>query len=284
MSTGSTQDDQATPVRAPLRAWLVVEVFFGLAAISTIFLRPQDTATNFAWPIKPDVMAAVLGAFYLASAPVFVLGLLAKTWQQVRVITLPTAAFSTAMLAATVLHWDKFSVGTFPFVVWFASYVLPPPIFAGLYVWHQRGAEPVGTGVEQPITPWVRSLLRVNGLAVTAVAVVGFAAPSVIVDVGPWAFTPLTARTLCGWLLAVGLMQVSMAREGDRRRARLATAMMVVLPFGIGGQLLRFSDEVDWGAVSLWVLLADTAVVAAACAYLWMTGAERRVARPAGAG
>jgi hypothetical protein len=286
MAPGTTQTDHATPVRAPLRAWLVVEVFFGLAAVSTIFLRPQDTATNFAWPIKPDVMAATLGSFYLASAPIFVLGLFAKTWQQVRVITLPTAAFSTAMLAATVLHWDKFSVGTLPFYVWFASYVLPPPIFVALYVWHQRAAAPVGAGpagVDRPIPPPIRTLLRVNGLAVTAVAVLGFAAPSVVVDAGPWAFTPLTARTLCGWLLAVGLMQVSMAREGDWGRARLASVMMIVLPFALAGQLLRFSDEVDWGAPSLWVLLADTALVAATCAYLWTVPALRRVARPAGA-
>ena len=233
-------------------------MFFGLAAISTIFLRPQDTANNFAWPIKPDVMAAALGAFYLASASIFVLALFAKTWEQVRVMTLPTAAFSTAMLGATVLHWDKFSVGTFPFVVWFASYVLPPPIFVGLYVWHQRRAAPVGTGITEPMVPWVRTLLRVNGLAVTGIAILGFAVPSVVADVGPWAFTPLTARTLCGWLLAVGLMQVSMAWEGDWRRARLATTMMILLPFALVGQLLRFSDEVDWDAVSLWVLLADT--------------------------
>ena len=44
--------DLSTPVHGPLRLWMGVEVFFGLAAISTIFLRPQDTASNFAWPIK----------------------------------------------------------------------------------------------------------------------------------------------------------------------------------------------------------------------------------------
>lgn len=279
-------DEQATrtPVQTPLRLWMGVEVFFGLAAISTVFLRPQDTASNFAWPIKPDVMAAVLGSFYLASALLFVLPLFAKTWQQVRVMILPTAAFSTAMLAATVLHWDKFSTGTLPFYVWFASYVLPPPIFVGLYLWHQRRSAPVGAGIEAPMVPWARTLFRVNGSLVTAAAILGFAAPTIVDDVTPWAFTPLTTRTLCGWLLAVGLMQVSMAREGDWGRARLATTMMMVLPFALVVQLLRFSDQVDWNSVALWVLLADTAVVAAACAYLWATGGGRTaVARPAAA-
>ena len=169
-----------TRIRVPLRVWMAVEVFFGLAAISTIFLRPQDTATSFAWPIQPEVMAASLGAFYFASALIFVLPLFATNWQQVRVMILPTAAFSTAMLVTTVLHWDKFSVGTFPFVVWLASYLLPPPIFVGLYVWHQRRAAPVGVGIEVPIVAWARTLFRVNGLALTGIALVGLAVPAVL--------------------------------------------------------------------------------------------------------
>jgi hypothetical protein len=274
--------DLATPIRVPLRLWMAVEVFFGLAAISSIFLRPADTEDNFAWPIQPTVMAAVLGSFYLASALLFVLPLFATTWQQVRVMILPTAAFSTAMLVATVLHWDKFSVGTFPFGLWLASYVLPPPIFVTLYVLHQREAAPVGAGIEEPIVPWALMLLRINGLAVTAIALAGFAVPAMLTDVAPWTLTPLTTRTLCGWLLVVGLLQLWMAWEGDWRRARLATTMMIVLPFALVVQLARFTDQVDWSTPALWVLLAATAGVAAVCGYLWAAGADRRAARPAG--
>ena len=52
-----------------------------------------------------------------ASALLFVLSFFARSWQQVRVMILPSAAFSTAMLLATFLHWDRFSVGTFPFLI-----------------------------------------------------------------------------------------------------------------------------------------------------------------------
>lgn len=269
-------------IRVPLRVWMAVEVFFGLAAISTIFLRPQDTATSFAWPIQPEVMAAALGAFYLASTLLFVLPLFATNWQQVRVMILPTAAFSTVMLAATVLHWDKFSVGTFPFVLWFASYLLPPPILVGLYVWHQRDAAPVGAGIEVPIVAWARGLFRVNGLALTGIALVGFAVPAVLNAIAPWPLTPLTARALCGWLLAVGLLEVAMAWEGDWRRARLATTMMIVLPIALVVQLARFADQVDWSTAALWVLLTDLAVIATVCSYLWAAAADGRVASSTG--
>jgi hypothetical protein len=272
-----TTADLETPVRLPLRLWMAVEVFFGLAAISTVFLRPQDTENSFAWPIQPTVMAAALGAFYLSSALIFVLPLFATRWQQVRVMVLPSAAFSTVMLAATVLHWDKFSVGTFPFLIWFASYVLPPPIFVGLYLWHQRDAAPVGVGVRTPIVPWIRSLLGVNGAALSALALIVFAVPDLLISVAPWEFTPLTTRALCGWLLAVGLLQVSMAWEGDWFRARLATAMLIVLPIAVAVQLARYADQVDWGNVALWALIADLAVVAAVCGYLWVAEAHRAV-------
>jgi hypothetical protein len=259
-----------------------VEVLFGLAAISTVFLRPEDTSNSFAWPIQPAVMAAVLGAFYLASALIFVLPLFARSWQQVRVMILPTAAFSTVMLLATFLHWDKFSVGTFPFLIWFASYVLPPPIFLALYVWHQRRAAPPGAGLEIPVVGWARTCFQINGVAVSALALVGFAAPGLLVTAAPWAVTPLTTRALCGWLLAVGLLQVSMAWEGDWRRARLATTMLIVLPVAVLVQLVRFADQVDWGSLALWVLLADLSAVAGVCAYLWATaGVDRPVQRPA---
>jgi hypothetical protein len=271
-----------TPIRLPLRVWMAVEVLFGLAAISTVFLRPEDTSRSFAWPIQPAVMAAVLGAFYLASALIFVLPLFARNWQQVRVMILPTAAFSTAMLVATFLHWEKFSVGTAPFAIWFASYVLPPPIFVALYIWHQRRAAPPGAGIEVPVVGWARALFQVNGIAVSALALVGFARPELLASAAPWEVTPLTTRALCGWLLAVGLLQVSMAWEGDWRRARLATTMLMILPVALLIQLGRFADQVDWGNLALWLLLADLSAVAGVCGYLWATaGARRPVVRPA---
>src|SRR4051794_25198674 len=197
-----------TPIGWPLRVWMAVEVMFGLAAISTVFLRPEDTENNFAWPIQPTVMAAVLGAFYLSSALIFVLPLVARSWQHVRVMILPAAAFSTAMLLATFLHWDKFSVGTFPFFIWFASYVMPPPIFLALFAWHQRRAAPPGAGIEIPVVGWARTFLRINGVAVSALALIGFAAPRLDASAAPWTMTPLTTRALCAWLLAVGLLQL----------------------------------------------------------------------------
>ena len=108
-------NSQGTPIALPLRIWLAVEVLFGIGAVLTIGVSPADTKTNFAWPIQPVVMGAVLGAFYASSALLFLLPLFAKRWEMIRVMILPTALFASIQLVATFLHWDKFSVGTTPF-------------------------------------------------------------------------------------------------------------------------------------------------------------------------
>ena len=71
---------QGTPIAWWLRTWLAVEVLFGVGAVLAIGLSPADTITNFAWPIQPVVMAAVLGGFYITSAPLFLLPFFAKRW------------------------------------------------------------------------------------------------------------------------------------------------------------------------------------------------------------
>ena len=275
-STASTPAaGQTTPIWWPLRAWMAVEVLFGLAAILTIFLSPQDSVTNFAWPVKPDVMAATLGAFYLASAIIFILPLFARFWQSVRVMIIPTAVFSLVMLLATFIHWDKFSVGTTPFYIWFASYLLPPPIFAALFWWHQRRSAPIASQVRQPLPGGVRRFLQFNGLGTAALATLIFIVPSFLIQVGPWSITPLTARTLCGWLIGIGLMQAWMAWEQDWGQVKLGTTMLMILPFALFFQLVRFGAEVQWGNPALWVLLIDLSLTALICFYLWLTGGSR---------
>ena len=145
-----------TPIAWPLRLWFAVEVFFGVGAVLSIALNPAATRTNFAWPVQPVVMAAVLGAYYIASALLFLLPLFARRWEMIRVMILPTALFSTAELLATVLHWSKFSVGTVPFTAWLLSYLLPPPIFFGFYLWQERRARQLAS----PIPTRSRRLAR----------------------------------------------------------------------------------------------------------------------------
>jgi hypothetical protein len=259
---------RGTPIAWFLRAWLAVEVLFGVGAVMAIGRAPSESATNFAWRIQPVVMAATLGAFYITSAPLFLLPMLAKRWEMIRAMILPAALFCTVQLAATFLHWDKFSVGTTPFYVWFASYLLPPPIFLAAYVWHQRRAASHSVTSDDPIPLWLKRLLVVCGGILTIGAILVFLFPSLLIPIFPWQLTPLTACSLSGWLIAVGTIMLSISRENSRTRVRLATPMLILILPVLLLQLLRFADQINWGSLTLWIGLALFAIVAFCGLYL----------------
>jgi hypothetical protein len=257
-----------TSIAWPLRLWLAVEVLFGVAAVMAIGLSPAETRTNFAWPIQPVVMAATLGAFYITSAPLFLLPLFAKRWEMIRAMILPAALFSTVQLIATFLHWDKFSVGTLPFYVWFASYLLPPPIFVAAYLWHQRQAASRPVATIEPIPVWLNRLLVICGSILTMGATLMFLFPSLLIPIFPWQLTPLTARSLSGWLIAVGTIMLWMSRENDRTRVRLATPMLILILPAVLLQILRFADQVNWSNPLLWLILLLFGIVGFCGLYL----------------
>jgi len=245
-----------------------VEVLFGVGAVMAIGLSPAESKTNFAWPIQPVVMAATLGAFYITSAPLFLLPLFAKRWEMIRAMILPAALFSTVQLAATFLHWDKFSVGTIPFYVWFASYLLPPPIFVAAYLWHQRQAASRFATSNEPIPVWLNRLLVICGSILTIGAILVFVFPGLLIPIFPWQLTPLTARSLSGWLIAVGTIMLWISRENDQTRARLATPMLILILPALLLQMLRFADQVNWGNLVLWLILLLFGIVGFCGLYL----------------
>jgi hypothetical protein len=259
---------QGTSIAWPLRAWFALEVLFGVAAVLAIGLAPANTKTNFAWPIQPVVMAAVLGGFYITTAPLFVLPLFAKRWAMIRVMILPAALFSTLQLVATFLHWDKFAVGTVPFYVWFASYLLPPPIFVSAYLWHQRMATSDPAASDDRLPVWLNRLLVVCGSGLTVGAMLVFIFPGLLIPMFPWQLTPLTARSLCAWLIAVGTIMLSMARENDQTRTMLATPMLMLLLPTLLLQMIRYAGEVNWSNPVVWLGLILFAIIGFCGLYL----------------
>lgn len=243
----------------PFRVWLAAEVFFGLAAVLSVGRAPAETATNFAWPIQPVVMAAVLGAFYFAVMITFVLAVSARRWEMIRVLVIPAAIFTSIELLATLLHWDKFSEGTAPFNLWLASYALPPAIYLAAYVWHQRRAGK--PAYDNPLPPWIRIVFIVVGALLTIDAAVAFVHPTYFSESFPWALTPLTTRVLCGFLIALGTILLSAARENDTARVRVVSPIFALLLPAALVQMARYWDQVDTGNFRFWTTVAILAVV-----------------------
>jgi hypothetical protein len=200
-------------------------------------------------------MAAVLGAYYISSALLFLLPLFARRWEMIRVMILPTALFSTAELLATVLHWSKFSVGTVPFTAWLLSYLLPPPIFFGFYLWQERRARQLETLVPtEPLPTEVRIALLHWGGLLTALATFTFILPQVMIANAPWSMTPLTVRAFSSWLIAAGTLMLSMVRENDRTRVLFGVPMLLLMFPAVTLQIARFPAEVNFANFGLFLV------------------------------
>jgi hypothetical protein len=258
-----------TPIAWPLRAWLVVELLFSIGAILTIALDPANTGARFAWNIQPVVMAAVLGAYYISSGLVIVLPLFARRWEMIRVMILPTILFATVELLATLLHWSTFSVGTLPFTVWFLSYLLPPPILLGFYLWHERRARESSSAVplDALSTDARRTLLHFGGLT-TLLSVIIFSLPQVFIPFAPWSMTPLSARVFAGFLLAAGTLMLSMARENDRSRVLVGVPLLILMFPAVTVQIARFAEQVNFANTALFLIYGIMLVPFALGVYL----------------
>lgn len=258
-----------TPIAWPLRAWLVVEVLFSLGAILTVALDPANTRGRFAWRVEPLVMAAVLGAYYISAAPVTLLPVFARRWEMIRVIMLPTILFTGLELLATLLHWSQFSVGTPGFTVWFLSYLLPPPILLGFYLWHERRARK-STNIfpTDPLSADVRRTLIHAGGLTTLLSIMIFILPQAFIGFAPWQVTPLSARVFAGFLLAAGTMMLSMAHENDRSRVLVGTPLLILMFPAVTLQIARFPEEVNFANTALFLLYGIMLVAFALGVYL----------------
>lgn len=263
--TGTAPD---VTVSMALRVWIGIEVIFGVLSLATISLTPADTASHFAWPIRPVATAALLGGFYVAAASFYVLSLFARRWENIRVFVWASILFSSTELLATFLHWDRFSVGSTPFNVWFVSYVLPPPLFIYFYFWHQQRAAPIPKPSDKPLPPQLQLLMRALGAFLALFALISFVLPAVAISLMPWAFTPLTMRALAGWILALGALLWSAAHENDRTRARIISPFFVILLPAIAIEVGRYAGEVNWSHPTIYVALAVLAVVFGIGVYL----------------
>ena len=267
------------PPEAPARADLVpgVRVLLAafavltLAATNQLLVLSRHTAEAWAWTIQPPLSAAFLGAGYGAGCVLVLLSLRRGTWAATRAGFLTVLVFVLAQLAATLLHLDRFHLAAAGLVprfaawAWLAVYVAVPVAMLAVLPAQVRAAGPPGPPpAGRSLGRALRAVLAVQAGALLTAGAVLFAVPAGRA-LWPWALTPLTARSIASWLLALGVAAVLVAADGDLHRLRPAAVTYAVLGALQLVALLRFRADVDWSRTSAWAyLLALLAVLATA--------------------
>jgi hypothetical protein len=188
------------------RAIAGVVVLFLVAAFVILFFLPDQTGTLFAWAIKPHMSSMFFGSAYLGGAWILAQTAIGKRWHRVQAVFPAVTLFTIAMLVATLLHWDRFSLGTAPFIAWLILYIVSPFLIPALWIYNRCTAshEPEESDVVVPTT--ARLVFRLFGGFVLLLVTICYLLPSLIIPIWPWELTPLTARVLCGWLSVIGTL------------------------------------------------------------------------------
>ena len=238
------------------RAGVVLLLLLAVANGVWLYVLPARAATQYAWPIAPPINAAFLGAGYLAGTVATALvAFRATQWRSLRILPVPLVALSVTMLAATVLHADRFRWDYPPTLVWTLVYAAVPAGVAILWELQERraAAPPAPDGRLRA----VRGRSLALGLPFCALAVALWVAPTALAGVWPWPLTPLLARALGGWYALVGTALICAAVMLRRPHEvpipyltlGVWTGLLLALPVLHAGDLAGGAP-----ALALWVL------------------------------
>ena len=273
-------DDRILPAT---RAVALVVTGILVAATWVLYVRPNQTDRLFAWTIHPTMTAMVMGAGYGSALYFYLRVLSGRRWHTVTLGFLPTTLFTWMLLAATLIHWEKFRHGSLPFRLWFWIYVVTPVLVPAIWALNRR-RDPGPRPGERLLPGAVRTAVILAGVVMLGISVVLFAWPDGVIRVWPWTLTPLTCRAISAFVALPGVAWIAVAAD---RRWAAARTMLETLGIGLVLILLavaRAWSEFDHGNLLTWVYLVGLAGTLAGIVALWTAMEGRRRARTSFAG
>jgi hypothetical protein len=224
------------------------------AAFVILYLFPTRTKQLWAWTINPTMTAMLMGGGYLAGAYLFVRVATTKQWHRVDPLFPAITLFTTLLLLATIIHWDRFNHGHVSFWAWLFLYIVTPPLLPWLWVRNRRFDPRVPEPGERLVPSPIRTLMVVAGAGQLAFCALLFVRPTAVMGHWPWMLTPLTARVLAAFAAfpAVGYLSFAFDRRWSSFRHVLEVATLGIVFIGIAA--IRAADEFNGprGIVVAW--------------------------------
>jgi hypothetical protein len=262
------KDDRLVP--------LVYLAFLPLAVLTAIFgpilvLFPDSTPSYWSWEIKPAMSTVWLGASYTFGALAIVTMLLVRKWRASFVPIVGTWTFSLVALAATLIHFDRFFLGTVNFYVWFAIYILLPVVLPTIW-WLNRTHDPGPQPTDLLLSRTISFIAGATGVLFTLLSLLLILAPSTAASFWPWTLTPLVSRVIGAWLLfiATGLLCMVFERRYIAYRYYLLPASFWFAILFLASLFHMGNFDFARPASYVWFALTALASLAALGAFLLM--------------
>ena len=199
-----------------------------LIGIWGLFL-PADAQRVLPFPVPP-LHARFLGAMYLSGATFMALGLFAKRWAEMRLVTPMISIWTGTLGVVSLFHLEAFVWSRVQVWIWFLAYVAYPLIAAWL-AWRQRREPERGPG--GPTSRGLRMTLASLGVAVTALALALLCAPTAMSAVWPWKISPVLAHIYGAPFLSYGLGSWIASRPRPWSEARIVVIATAVFSAGV---------------------------------------------------
>lgn len=273
------QSSDLRPVTNSMRWMLLIASGLVFTVGIQLYMLTEQTERYFAWTINPPLTAAFLGAGYWASFAMEFLASRKRFWAHARIAVPAVLIFTTLTLIATLLHLDRFHLNDPNLVtrvaawVWLAVYAIVPPVMAVLLVLQLRvpGYDPPR---QAPLPRWIHLILRLHAVVMLPLGAALFLAPQAAAPLWPWMLTPLTARAVGAWLLALGVAAAHSSVENDWQRVHIATISYTVLGFFQLLALARYPQIVDWTMPAAWIYVVFLVSILLVGLYGWRQSAR----------
>lgn len=247
--TTSTQFRMTLPA---MRVMLVAAAILVFSVGITLNMLTEQTDRFFAWTIATPLTAAFLGAAYWSACVLELLAARERLWVRARIAVPTVLLFTVLTLIVTLLHIDKFHMSSPDLITrsgtwfWLFVYAVVPIVMGGLWILQLRAFPPPA---------WMRLVLVVQGVILIGLGILLLVVPQGMAPLWPWALTPLTARAIGAWLLAIGIAAAQSVWENDLERVRIATITYAIIGILELIALFRFSGNVNWATTGAWLYL-----------------------------
>jgi hypothetical protein len=257
-------------------------IYFGAVGLLALWVGiwgyfiPDNVDKAIPW-LVPPLHARFLGAMYLSGTTFMIGGILSRYYAEVRVMVRALAIWTGMLFIVSLFYLGEFDYSRTQVWIWFGAYIIYPLIALWL-MWQNRTLRENSSGVRLP--SWVRSYLLVQGVVVTALALVLLLAPDFMVTVWPWKITRLLAQIYSAPFLAYGLSSLMISRLDTWDEIRVVVAGTFVFAIGVLLASLIHRTLFSPGNVSTWLWFGGFLLASLMLGLLTIRAIQARRATP----
>lgn len=253
-------------------------IYFGAVGLLALWVGiwgyfiPAQVDKAIPW-LVPPLHARFLGAMYLSGTTFMIAGILATYYAEVKVMIRAILIWTGMLFVVSLFYLGDFDYSRTQVWIWFGAYIIYPLIALWL-IWKDRS---LNEKLSDPDLPaWVRRYLFLQGVLVTALALVLLLAPDLMVSVWPWNITRLLAQIYSAPFLAYGLSSLMISRLQTWAEIRVVLAGTFVFALGVLLASLIHRGLFSPGNLSTWIWFGGFVVATFMLGVLTIHAIQRR--------